>query len=163
MNKTHSCYGLPGRNSLYQYPQLLPNGLTDHISSESVTEVFSILRTSNSSVDEACQSALRHATCILSSPPCANNTGLLLPVCTDSCLAYTRVLEEGGCDGVFGNLVQSADSQFGDLFDLLFQFDCTNMSSYLFYDNPEMRVDSSHCTDLLPAAEKGEYVIWIKN
>ena len=155
MNQTHSCYGLPGRNSHYQYPQLLPNGLTDHISSESVTEVFSILNTS-SSVDEACQSALRHATCILASPPCANSTGLLLSICTDSCLAYTRVLEEGGCDGILGNLAQLADFGVGDIFDLLFQFDCTNMSSYFFYDNLEMMVDSSHCTDILPAAKKSD-------
>ena len=89
-------------------------------------------------------------------------SGLLLPICSDSCLAFTRIVEEGGCDSLYQygrELLQSPAFLEGTTFNvlnLLLQLDCTNTSTYIFYDDLETVVDPSHCTDLYTASEKGK-------
>ena len=161
MNPSHSCYGLPARNSLYQYPQRLPDGVVDLISPDNVMVGFILLGGIEPPPDEGCLSAMRHGMCLVSNPPCNNNTGLLLSICSDDCLAFTRILEEGGCNSVYEygfTLLQSpafATGTVHNLLNLLLHFDCTNTSSYIFYNNLEMVVDPNHCTNVYTDAEKG--------
>ena len=160
MDPTHTCFGLPARNTHYQYPQRLP--VNDRISSDNVGVGFILLDKIVPPPDEACLSAVKHSLCIATNPPCNMTTGLLLSVCSDSCLAFTRIVEEGRCDSLFQyghELLQLPSFQQGttrNTLDLLIQFDCTNTSTYIFYDDLQAVVDPNHCTDVFTASEKGK-------
>ena len=159
VDPSQSCQGLPARNSLYQYPQRLP--VDDRLTDDNVMVGFIVLTTGISPPpDEYCVSALKHGLCIVTNPPCDNNTGLLLSICSDSCLAFTRILEEGGCDSVYQYgqelLPTFPPGTTANVLNLLIQFDCTNTSTYIFYDDLETVVDPNHCTGLFTTSEKGK-------
>ena len=167
VDPSHSCYGLPARNSLYQYPQRLP--VDDRLTNDNVVAGFNVLTSISPPPDEYCISARKHSLCIVANPPCNRTTRLLLSICSDSCLALTRIVEEGGCDSVYQygqELFQTPAFQvrtaFSDLLKLILEFDCTNTSTYIFYDNLEMLLDPIYCTDVFTTSEKGELIIMYK-
>lgn len=91
-----------------------------------------------------------HSVCLSVRPPCTNTTGHLLPICHGSCLAFKKNFQEGRCD----SLLQLIEGFF--LFDLLTQLDCTNPSTYYFFDNLESRIDTEECTHLIQPSQAGQ-------
>ena len=92
-------------------------------------------------------------------PPCDNNTDLLLPICQNSCLAYSKIVEAGNCTSLFDYVHTLTVSSGGSdnlsvVLDLLLNTDCSNSSTYYFYG--ETFVDYSSCTDLFSEEEKGK-------
>ncbi len=158
IQEQHPCLSVSARNSLFEYPQRLPGGVSIPI--ESVQTSFSFLKVTTISTPD-CETAFRHVICLASNPPCSNTTDLLLPVCEDSCSAFTRLSEQGNCDSVIRSteqLLVSPDlvEEFQIFFTLISEFDCRNASTYYFVDGLNSLLDSQRCTGMFSPQETGE-------
>ncbi len=144
---------------MYTIPQQIPSGI--RLNSESVRIAFLVLQQFQPPPNPDCITALEHMMCIAATPPCSETTDLLLPICTESCLAFSRVFEEETCNGVLEyaqTLASTTEIKVLKLFvDLLTQFDCNHSSSLYLHDNVEelLGSESDGCTDLQPANDTG--------
>ncbi|XP_064397081.1 tyrosine-protein kinase Mer-like [Halichondria panicea] len=149
LHEDHVCYSLTARNTLNKYPQVLPGNVS--LSSIAVTTGFSLLRVPPP--DPNWETAFQHIICLAATPPCTNVTDLLLPVCSDSCLAFNRLVEEGKCDSIVQSaeqfLVLSGLPVAQSLLKLLMELNCNNASTYYYFDRLDSLIDSKRCTDLL--------------
>ena len=159
LDPNHACYTLLARNSFYFIPQQTPDGV--FITSDSIHTAFLILSQFQPPPNPDCVNAFKHMMCIASVPPCDKITDRLLPICTKSCLAFTRILEENTCnDALMDANVLAMFSQIKTLVlfvDLLFKFDCDNPSALYLHDNVTAILGNSRdgCTDLLPVNDTG--------
>ncbi len=130
------------------------------ISSVGITTAFSLLRVPPP--DPNCETAIKHIICLAATPPCTNVTDLLLPVCSDSCSAFNRLVEEGKCNSILESieefLLSSALPEAQLLFNLLAEFNCKNASTYYYFDRVDSRIDSERCTDLLTPQQKSNKI-----
>lgn len=144
---------------MYTIPQQAPPGVT--LESESVRIAFLVLKQFQPPPHPDCVNALEHMMCIAAAPPCNQTTDLLLPICTESCLAFTRLVEERTCDGIIEEaqiLAVSTEVKVLVLFvDLLLNFDCDEPSSLYLHDNVEelLGMESDGCTELQSANDTG--------
>ncbi len=155
LDEDHACYPLKARHSLDRYPQVIPGGVS--ISSTAITTGFSLLQVPPP--DPNCETAFMHILCLAATPPCTNITDLLLPVCSDSCLAFNRLVEGGKCDSIIESAEQFlmlSGLLLAQIFsDLLTGFNCNNASTYYFFDRLDSLIDSGRCTDLLTPQQTG--------
>ncbi len=109
------------------------------------------------------QTAFQHIICLAATPPCTNVTDLLLPVCSDSCLAFNRLVEEGKCDSIVQSaeqfLVLSGLPVAQSLLKLLMELNCNNASTYYYFNRLDSLIDSKRCTDLLTPQQTGIYML----
>ena len=151
------CYRTPDIRFLYQYPQNIP-GLS--LSARSVEIGFIFLRTVNPPLSKECEVALQHIMCLGSTPPCSPESKLLLAVCPNSCNAYNRLLIEGNCSSVtdYARQLQAQSNleDFQIFLELLLNFDCSDSSTYIFYEYEY--IDQNECTDLFGPGETGEFL-----
>ncbi len=162
----HVCYPLPDRNSLFSFSQPILAGAT--VSSDSLQFAFLFLAQLRPAPDPDCVMALRHIMCVAARPPCNETVQNLLPICSDSCLAYTRIFEEDTCTPIieYARTLQESRIELLELFvELFIQVDCTNSSTYYFYEDVEQRLGSGSdgCTDLFPSEDKGKWkpiILW---
>ena len=108
-----------------------------------------------------------HIICLAATPPCTNVTDLLLPVCSDSCSAFNRLIEEGKCDTILQSaelFLLSSDLPEGQriFINLLTEFNCKNVSTYYFFERLDSLIDSERCTDLLTPQQTGIYTVKIR-
>ena len=114
--------------------------------------------------DPDCATALKHIMCLSAAPPCIWDHDFifippmynLLPVCTNSCLAYARLQDDGKCESLY----QYGQENFPDLttiIDGLHRFDCLNTSSYYHFDDLNSILDPQECTDLFSEEQRGQY------
>ncbi len=112
--------------------------------------------------DPDCVAALRHIMCIAARPPCNETVQNLLPICSDSCMAYTRIFEEEACTPIveYARTLQATSGiQLLDFFvELFIQVDCANSSTYYFYEEiePLLGSGSDGCTDLFSSEDKSK-------
>ena len=155
LDEEHACYPLTARNSLDRYSQVLPGDAP--VSSIAVTTGFSLLRVPPP--DPNCETAFQHIICLAATPPCTNVTNLLLPVCSGSCSAFNRVVEEGKCDSIVRSaeqfLMLSSFAEAQIFLQLLTEFNCNNASTYYYFDQVDSLIDSERCTDLLTPQQTG--------
>ena len=121
---------------------------------------FSIIDSATSTGDPYCAVALRHIVCLTAAPPCDLD---LLPVCTNSCLVYSRLLEEGNCDSFFHyykGLISSGgitnEHGLQTLMNVTFEFNCSNASSYYAMNNVDAYLDSDNCTEFFTQQQTGK-------
>lgn len=154
LRSSHGCFSLAGRNSPYAYSQVL---LGETLAS-SVQAVEHSLQLLDSLDDPACKAMLEHAICVVSRPPCNNQTSYLLPICPRSCMAYNRLRDENRCSNI--SLVESANelldvSALQVLDQVLEHLNCSDVETYYFYENVSMIVDEN-CTDFFSQDQKGK-------
>ena len=86
----------------------------------------------------------------------------ILPVFSDSCLAFNRVVEEGKCDSILQStehfLLSSGLVEAQLLYDLLTGFNCKNASTYYYFERLDSLIDSERCTDLLTPQQTGIHI-----
>ncbi|XP_064397080.1 receptor tyrosine-protein kinase erbB-2-like isoform X2 [Halichondria panicea] len=147
LDEEHTCYPLTGRNTPDKYPQVLPGNV--YFSESSIASGFLFLRVPPP--DPNCETAFQHVICLAATPPCNNVTDLLLPVCSDSCSAFNRLVEEGKCDSILQSskifLMSTGASVDKFSLELLTEFNCNNVSTYYF--SSDSLIDAERCTDLL--------------
>ena len=96
--------------------------------------------------------------CLVAVPPCDPETGLPMPVCNESCMAYEKLLGVDYCQDMDNNIRRiQQTSTFPDLrviVDKYFKIDCYNSSTYIF--EPTVTVFSAQsCTDLFTSNNLG--------
>ncbi len=110
--------------------------------------------------DPNCETAIQHLVCLVATPPCTNVTDLLLPVCSDSCSAFNRLVEERKCDSILRSteefLLSSGVPEAQLLLNLLVEFNCKNTSTYYYFNQVDSLLDSERCTDLLTHQQTGK-------
>ena len=150
LSRDSPCYTrITGRNSNHSFPQNLPSVMTD---SNTVPIWFAVLDTLSPPPNPTCIDAVHHITCGAAAPPCDPSTQRALPVCNDSCRAYKQLLSDGQCDDFdafvrqFAAATPTQDARA--LVDLYFNFDCDNISTYLFGSYLDF-VSQTRCTNLL--------------
>ncbi len=157
LDEEHTCYPLTGRNTPDKYPQVLPGNV--YFSESSIASGFLFLRVPPP--DPNCETAFQHVICLAATPPCNNVTDLLLPVCSDSCSAFNRLVEEGKCDSILQSskifLMSTGASVDKFSLELLTEFNCNNVSTYYF--SSDSLIDAERCTDLLTPQQTGICII----
>ena len=137
-------------------PQILPGGL--FLDSADITTGFAFLRLPPP--DPNCETAFMHMFCLAALPPCNNATGLLLPICDDSCSAFNRLVEQRSCDSVIQSaeqfLFSPTNTIFQPVFRVVIEFDCRNVSTYYFLEDVQSHLDHEKCTDLLTPVQTGK-------
>ncbi len=150
VEEAHFCSTLPARNTVFTYPhQILPNNTI--IPSESIVTSFSFLPWET--LNPLCETSFRHIICLYPRPPCSNETNLLLPICPESCLAFSRLIEEKRCDEELLAIAKAVNAAGTPAFiitlGILAQFQCQNVQTYYFLgDAVTSYLDPNRCTDL---------------
>ena len=159
-SRLHSCEPLPddyaackaitNRRSTHYYEHILPD-IHNDIEGHAVDIGLAILQQFNPPPPQECTDFIAHFLCLVAVPPCDPETGLPMPVCNESCVAYERLLGVDYCrdlDDYIHGVQQS--STFPDLravVDRYFEIDCYNTSTYIF--EPTVTTFSSQsCTHL---------------
>ena len=149
---------MPDRNTRFTYPQFNSSNGSDWIGRQDIEYVFSKIDSlvANSSGNSDCGTALKHIICLAAAPPCDNAIGDdLLPVCRQSCLAYTGLFFEVECASIYSaqtDLPESLHSVVAPIY----YFNCFNASSYYHFDNLSSILDSQSCTDLFSEEQIGQ-------
>ena len=151
---------MPGRNTRLTYPQFNSSNGSDWISQQDIEYVFSDIDyfVANSSGNSDCGTALKHIICLAAAPPCDHAIGDdLLPVCHQSCLAYTGLISEGECASIF-NAQKELPESLHPVVTPIYYFNCSNASSYYHFDNLSSILDSQSCTDLFSEEQIGQLI-----
>ena len=152
-----TCQALVGRGSTHYYPQFLP-GLDGVFEGFSVNVAIVVLRQFRPPPPEECIEFARHLMCLVAAPPCEADTGLPLVLCNETCEAYGRLLSVGYCQSLDEH-IRSAQrtsllSDFGVLADKYFEFNCSNVSTYIF-DSNKTEFATSSCSQLFSPQTTG--------
>ncbi len=128
------------------------------LTSDNIVTTFAFLE----NPDTICVDLFRHVICLFARPPCNNDTNLLMPVCSESCLAFDRYIQEKRCDKEFLSLEKTLlDTNAEVLLAAIAattQFNCRNVSTYyLPLDGITPSIDSELCTDLLTSNQTSKF------
>ena len=108
-------------------------------------------------INQYCGIALKHLICLRAAPPCGyNSTDGLLPVCSESCSAYSLLELHGNCIVLYQQLHYGFSIPSINLVDIINTFECSNPSSYYHIDNLSSILDSQSCTDLFSEEHQGQ-------
>ncbi len=160
LNSSHGCFALAGRNTQSAYPQVLFGDTTQQQSARTVELALQLLTSTKETDAPGCNSLLTHSICIVSRPPCNEETGLLLPVCPDSCRAYNRLIADDTCDDIITVTSDLNESPITPTLEglnqVLAQLDCSSVETYYFYENVSTFVDRFNCTEIFSIDEQGK-------
>ena len=148
---------MPGRNTSLTFPQY-SDDRTMEITLTDLQFMFDKIATYEDLIfiDPHCGTALKHLICLTAAPPCGyNSTDGLLPVCAESCLAYTLLHLHGDCGALYDQLHHGFNISSIDLVDIITTFECSNPSSYYHFDNLTSILDSQSCTDFFSKEQRG--------
>ena len=143
-------------NGFPQYFQEIDNMFKGY----TIDLVFSVLDTFNPPLSQECIITAQHIVCIVAVPPCDPETGLLMGVCEDSCIAYDNLISTGACKNLTEHAKQlTQTSEFRDLIVLLDKYlrlNCSNASTFYFSLNDSSELHPKKCTDLFDPQTLGE-------
>ena len=160
LDVSHPCFQLPGRNTLFTYPQYSDNQTMEITLMDIQFMVDNINRFADLIyINPYCATALKHLICLRAAPPCGyNSTDDLLPICAESCLAYALLEIHGNCKILYNQLHNGFDVPSIDLAGIINMFECSNPSSYYHFDNLSLIPDPQGCTDLLTEEQRGQRI-----
>ena len=158
IDKSNPCSLLKGRNTFFTYPPSSDNG-TVRISLQDVQIGFDYidLVLANQEGDSDCGTALKHIICLVAAPPCNFIPAAeSLPVCPDSCIAYSRLLDIAKCDSLFQLDPEQLSPNSTIIAKAMDGFECSNMSRNQ-YNGSDPILNSQDCTNLFSDEQKGQW------
>jgi hypothetical protein len=114
---------------------------------------FLFLKNIEADFPNVCLDAVKHLSCLLTSPPCDEETGMPLKICKETCAAYNILMSGPTCDAFYDFFGRSQLTAFHTLRTVYVNFDCNNISTYFFNDLTVF--DSRRCTGLFSLENQG--------